>query len=63
MGAVNHVVLRPQEPGVVSGDQDLLVAVVGAHEDFPHEAPVWVTVRPERLVVFHAKTGRAHVFL
>jgi ABC-type sugar transport system ATPase subunit len=63
MGAVNHVVLRPQEPGVVSADQDLLIAVVGAHEDFPQGALVWVTARPERLAVFHAKTGRAHVFM
>ena len=63
MGAVNYVVLHleEQEPAIL--DRDHLVAVVGAHEEFSQQTPVWVTVRPDRLVLFDAATERARAFL
>jgi ABC-type sugar transport system ATPase subunit len=63
MGSVNHVILRLEglEPAVV--DQDALVAIVGAHEEFKQNTAVWLTVRPDRLVVFDPGTGATRAFI
>jgi multiple sugar transport system ATP-binding protein len=63
MGPVNHVILRLQGSDAAVVDRDPLVAVVGAHEEFQHNTTVWVTVRPDRLVVFDPATGRAQAFM
>jgi ABC-type sugar transport system ATPase subunit len=63
MGPMNHVILRVQGPQTAVVDQDVLVVVVGAHEEFQHDASVWITVRPDRLVLFDAETGRTRAFM
>ncbi|HEX9247491.1 MAG TPA: ABC transporter ATP-binding protein [bacterium] len=63
MGAVNYVVLHLEEQAPAILDRDHLVAVVGAHEEFLHQTPVWVTVRSDRLVLFDAATEQARAFL
>jgi len=63
MGSVNHVILRLQGLDAALVDRDPLVAVVGAHEEFRHDATVWVTVRPDRLVVFDPTTDRTRAFM
>jgi multiple sugar transport system ATP-binding protein len=63
MGPVNHVILRlPGVDDVMLG-QEALVAIVGAHEEFHAGALVWLTVRPDRLVVFDPGTGRTRAFM
>ena len=63
MGSVNHVILRLQGLDAALVDRDPLVAIVGAHEEFRHDATVWVTVRPDRLVVFDPTTDRTRAFM
>jgi ABC-type sugar transport system ATPase subunit len=63
MGAVNYVVLHLEEQAPAILDRDHLVAVVGAHEEFSPQTPVWVTVRSDRLVLFDAATEQARAFL
>jgi ABC-type sugar transport system ATPase subunit len=63
MGSVNHVILRPQGPPTALVEQDALVAIAGAHEEFQHGAMVWLTVRPDRLVVFDPGSGRTRAFM
>ncbi len=52
MGSVNHVVLRVDGAGDVTADGDPLIAVVTSNETFEHDAPTWLSLRPDRLVLF-----------
>lgn len=63
MGAVNYVVLQLEGSETVTLDRDHLIAVIGAHEDFRQGAPVWMTLRSERLAVFDLSTGRTRAFV
>ncbi len=63
MGAMNYVVLRLEEGERAIQDRDHLIAVVGAHEEFSQDTPIWVTVRSDRLVLFDPGTERARAFL
>lgn len=63
MGAVNYVVLHLEERERAILDRDHLIAVVGAHEEFSDDTPVWVTVRSDRLVLFDPATEQARAFL
>jgi ABC-type sugar transport system ATPase subunit len=63
MGPVNHVILRLQQVEDSADGVDALVAAVSAHEEFQPGGRIWLTVRPDRLVVFDPKTGRAQAFM
>jgi multiple sugar transport system ATP-binding protein len=58
MGSVNHLVLRLDGVEDPTMDGEPLIAVVRSNEKFEQGAPTWLKVRPDRLVLFHAGTGR-----
>jgi multiple sugar transport system ATP-binding protein len=52
MGSVNNVVLRLDGIETATTDGDPLIAVVTSNESFTPGARTWLTLRPERLVLF-----------
>jgi ABC-type sugar transport system ATPase subunit len=52
MGSVNNVVLRLDGIETATVDGDPLIAVVTSNENFAAGDRTWVTLRPERLVLF-----------
>jgi multiple sugar transport system ATP-binding protein len=59
MGSVNHIVLRLDDDKQSTVDGEPFIAVVRSNEEFHQGESVWVTVRPDRLVLFDAETGDA----
>ena len=59
MGSVNHLVIRLDGVEEPTTDGEPLIAVVRSNKKFEQGAPTWLTVRPDRLVLFHGGTGRA----
>jgi len=58
MGPVNHLVLRIEGIAEPAQDGEPFIAVVRSTEKFSAGAPVWLSVRPDRLALFHAGTGK-----
>jgi multiple sugar transport system ATP-binding protein len=52
MGSVNNIVLRLDGVDAATTDGDPLIAVVTSNESFVPGARTWLTLRPERLVLF-----------
>jgi ABC-type sugar transport system ATPase subunit len=63
MGSVNHVVLRFDGPGQVTSDDEPFVVVLRSNEALEQGARVWVTILPDRLVLFDQASGDALVAL
>ncbi len=63
MGSVNNVVLRFDGIAQATADGDPLIAVVTSNEAFEHGAKTWLTLRPERLVLFATGSERAFAVL
>ena len=63
MGSVNNVVLRFEGIEQPTADGDPLIAVVTSNEAFEHGSSTWLTLRPERLVLFTKATGKAFAVL
>jgi ABC-type sugar transport system ATPase subunit len=59
MGSVNHIVLGVDGREDVTTDGDPFIAVVRSNEDFAAGSPTWLSIRPDRLVLFDNSTGRA----
>ena len=59
MGSVNNVVLRLDGIDTATADGDPLIAVVTSNESFVPGARTWLTLRPERLVLFAVGTETA----
>ena len=59
MGSVNHVVLSVDGSDEVTVDGEPFIAVVRSNEGFGHGQPVWLTLRPDRQVLFNEEDGRA----
>ena len=59
MGSVNHIVVALDGMSQVTLDADPFIAVVRSNEGFPQGAPVWIGVRPDRLVLFEHRSGKA----
>ena len=63
MGSVNNVVLRVEGAGDVTTDGDPLIAVVTSNEVFEHGARTWLSLRPDRLVLFAVGAENAFAVL
>jgi multiple sugar transport system ATP-binding protein len=63
MGSVNNVVLRFDGVAQATTDGDPLIAVVTSNEAFEHGSRTWLTLRPERLVLFAVGSERAFAVL
>jgi multiple sugar transport system ATP-binding protein len=63
MGSVNNIVLRLDGVETATADGDPLIAVVTSNESFAPGARTWLTLRPERLVLFAAGTETAFAVL
>jgi multiple sugar transport system ATP-binding protein len=63
MGSVNNVVLRLDGIDTATADGDPLIAVVTSNESFTPGARTWLTLRPERLVLFAVGTETAFAVL
>ncbi len=63
MGSVNNVVLRIDGAGDVTADGDPLIAVVTSNEAFEHGARTWLSLRPDRLVLFAVGAENAFAVL
>jgi multiple sugar transport system ATP-binding protein len=59
MGSVNNLVLRLEGVDQATTDGDPLIAVVTSNEAFEHGAKTWLTLRPERLVLFAVGSEKA----
>ena len=59
MGSVNNIVLRLEGVETATVDADPLIAVVTSNESFTPGAKTWLTLRPERLVLFDAGSPAA----
>ncbi len=59
MGSVNNIVLRLEGVETATVDADPLIAVVTSNESFTPGAKTWLTLRPERLVLFAAGSQAA----
>jgi multiple sugar transport system ATP-binding protein len=59
MGSVNNVVLHLDGIDTATVDGDPLIAVVTSNESFTPGARTWLTLRPERLVLFAVGTETA----
>jgi multiple sugar transport system ATP-binding protein len=59
MGSVNHIVLRLECTDAATVDGEPFIAVVRSNEDFVQGARTWLTLRPDRLVLFDSETGKA----
>jgi ABC-type sugar transport system ATPase subunit len=59
MGSVNNIVLRLEGVETATSDGDPLVAIVTSNESFVAGAQAWLTLRPDRLVLFAVDSGAA----
>jgi multiple sugar transport system ATP-binding protein len=59
MGSVNNIVLRLEGSDAATVDGEPFIAVVRSNEDFVQSARTWLTLRPDRLVLFDGETGKA----
>ncbi len=59
MGSVNNVVLRLRSGQQATVDGEPLIAVVTSNETFESGARTWLSLRPERLVLFDAGSEKA----
>jgi multiple sugar transport system ATP-binding protein len=59
MGAVSYVVLRFDGIEQATVDGEPFIAVVRSNEYFEQGSHIWLVIRPDRLVLFHPKTGKA----
>jgi len=59
MGSVNHVVLRFDGLGQATVDDEPFVVVMRSNEPLEQATRVWVTLRPDRLVLFDHHSGKA----
>lgn len=59
MGSVNHLVLRLDAVNASTVDGEPLIAVVRSDEKFDPGAAIGLAIRPDRLVLFQAGTGKA----
>ena len=59
MGSVNNIVLRLEGVETATSDGDPLVAIVTSNETFVAGAQAWLTLRPDRLVLFAVDSGAA----
>ena len=59
MGSVNHIVLALEGQEEVTFDGEPFIAVVRSNEAFEQGAPVWLTIRPDRLVLFTSENGKS----
>ncbi len=58
MGPVNHLVIRIDGVDEPTVDGEPFIAVVRSNQRFEPGAPVWLAVRPDRLALFQAESGR-----
>jgi multiple sugar transport system ATP-binding protein len=63
MGSVNNLVLRLDGAEPATADGDPLIAVVTSNESFVPGARTWLTLRPERLVLFAVGSDTAFAVL
>lgn len=59
MGSVNHLIIRLDGMAEPSIDGEPFIAVVRSNERFEQGAVVWLTLRPDHLVLFDAATSMA----
>ena len=59
MGSVNHIVLAVDGIDNVTTDAEPFIAVVRSNEEFHQGARTWLTLRPDRLVLFDREKGHA----
>jgi multiple sugar transport system ATP-binding protein len=59
MGSVNHVVLRVDRAAEATVDGEPFMAVVRSNEAFTQGSKTWISLRPDRLVLFDPTSGRA----
>jgi multiple sugar transport system ATP-binding protein len=59
LGSINNVVLRLEGVETATSDGDPLVAIVTSNESFVPGARAWLTLRPDRLVLFAVDSGAA----
>ena len=63
MGSVNNIVLRLEGVDTATADYEPLIAVVTSNESFTPGTQVWLTLRPERLVLFSVGAETAFAVL
>jgi ABC-type sugar transport system ATPase subunit len=63
MGSVNHIVLRLVDAESATYDGDPLTAVLTSTESLATGSTTWLSLRPERLVLFDSETGKSLVDL
>jgi len=59
MGSVNHIVLRFDGVDEVTVDGEPCSAVTRSNEEFAPGSRTWLSLRPDRLVLFESGTGEA----
>jgi len=59
MGSVNHVIVNLDGLDQIAWDNEPFVAVATSNEIFLKDSPSWITVRPDRLVIFDTSSGAA----
>jgi hypothetical protein len=59
MGSVKNIVLHLEGVETATSEGDPLVAIVTSNESFVAGARVWLTLRPDRLVLFAVDSGAA----
>jgi multiple sugar transport system ATP-binding protein len=63
MGSVNHVVLAIDRPHGMTSDAEPFIAVVRSNEAYFQGERIWISVRPDRLVLFEKESGKATAVL
>ncbi len=58
MGSLNHIELTIDGMDGITADGEPFLAVVRSNEDFLHGEPLMISIRPDRLVLFEAATGK-----
>jgi ABC-type sugar transport system ATPase subunit len=58
MGSVNHIVLALDGSDEVTVDGEPFIAVARSNEGFADGQPIALSVRPDRLVLFHEESGQ-----
>jgi len=59
MGSVNHIVLELEGQEDVTSDGEPFIAVVRSNKAFEQGMPVWLAIRPDRLVLFTPGNGKS----
>jgi len=59
MGSVNHIVLSLNGSDEVTVDGEPFIAMVRSNEGFEHGQPTFISLRPDRLVLFDQESGLA----